>query len=237
MSPALCNQPASAERGCVLTAALLSLALSTACIPYSVGNTAQTMPRGERSNTSSLYIIPNGVALRDSVAATLWGIDNEYRYGLDDHSDVGLRIPSGTGIVVNYKRRLAGSSDLDSAAVAMMFGAGFVNVFLHAHFEASLLASGAAHGHVMPYGGLRVMQVAPISSGAVHKLPTAGGLIGLRLGDSKYAVLPELAVYYDHSSLGIRKGDIIWVPSISVRGDLLRLITGRLQAWKSQAAP
>lgn len=217
----------SAARRLFFAAASAIVALSTACIPYAVGSTAQTLSRGERSTTASAYIIPNGISLRDGLATTLRGVDAEYRYGLDENSDVGLRVPSGSGVVLSYKKRLAGYPDLDSAATAFMVGAGFVNWFEHAHFEATFLASGAVHGNTLPYGGLRVMQVAPIADGAVHKTPTAGGFSGLRFGNAIDAVLLELAVYYDHSSLGVRKGDVIFVPSISLRGDVLRLISGR----------
>ena len=132
-----------------------------------------------------------------------------------------------SGAVLSYKKRLAGCPDLDSAATAFIVGAGIVNWFGHAHFEATFLSSGAVHGNTLTYGGLRVMQVAPISDGAVHKTPTAGGFFGFRFGNAIDAVFPELAVYYDHSSLGVRKGDVIFVPSISLRVDVLGLISGR----------
>jgi hypothetical protein len=139
-----------------------------------------------------------------------------------------LHRPPATGaeqrIVLNCKKRIAGHAGEDSAAVAVMFGAGFVNLFEHAHFEASLLASSAAHGPAVFYGGLRAMQVAPLTPHAVHDTPTAGALFGVRLGNATDAVLPEIAVYYDHSALRLRRGNIIYVPSITLRGELLRRV-------------
>lgn len=210
------------KSGRILVAACAALLATTACIPYTVGSTAQTVPNGTTLQTSSYYIIPNGVTLRDTIGKTLYGMDREIRRGIADDADVGLRVVSGTGVVVNYKRMMAGDNDPDSAAFSWMLGAGLVNLAQHALFEGSLLASSARHGRVVTYGGLRVLQVAPISLGAAHDSPTAGVFIGLRIGAHDDAVLPELAVYHDRSVLGLRSRNIILVPSISVRGDILR---------------
>lgn len=56
-------------------------------------------------------------------------------------------------------------------AIAIMGGGGFVNFGDHAHFELTLLASGE-EGTFTPYGGLRAMQVMPISQGAVRECIT-----------------------------------------------------------------
>lgn len=205
-------------------AALAALVATTACIPYTVGHTAQPVPNGESVLTTSYYVVPNAATLRDSVSQTLFGMDTEYRSGIADNADVGMRFVSGSGLVVNYKRRVSGDNDPDAAALSWMLGAGLVNFFQHLHFEGSLLASSARRGNLVTYGGLRIMQVAPISAGAAHDTPTAGGFIGLRVGSPNDAVLPELAVYRDHSALGLRSSNIILVPSISVRGDLLHRI-------------
>ena len=201
-----------------------ALGLCVGCIPYSVGSTAQTVPPGTHVMSTLVYGIPNGASLRDSASVPFVGVDGEMRIGVADDADAGVRIVSGSGIVLNYKKRIAGHAGEDSAAVAVMFGAGFVNLFEHAHFEASLLASSAAHGPAVFYGGLRAMQVAPLTPHAVHDTPTAGALFGVRLGNATEAVLPEIAVYYDHSALGLRRGNIIYVPSITLRGDLLRRV-------------
>jgi hypothetical protein len=208
-----------------------TLACSTACLPYSLGSTAQTVAPGERRITSTLWIMPNGIGLRDDSLAqahTLRGFDSETRWGIDDASDFGLRVPSGTGLVATYKRRVLGYAHPDSGALAWQAGLGIVNVAEHALVELSLLASGPRRGGATLYGGARVMQVAPISEGAVHDLPSIGALAGVRLSIGDVEVLPELAVYHDPSALHIRKSDIIYVPSVSVRGTSFFGALGRL---------
>src|SRR5258705_13827114 len=55
-----------------------------------------------------------------------------------------------------------------------MGGGGFVNWGNHAHFEATVIASG--HQSLLtPYGGLRLSQVVPLSRSARSDSPTAGG--------------------------------------------------------------
>ena len=50
------------------------------------------------------------------------GSDLEMRYGLDDKSDLGFRVPSYSGAVFTYKRRFAGTSAPESAAMSVMVG-------------------------------------------------------------------------------------------------------------------
>ena len=153
------------------------------------------------------------------------GIDSELRYGIDPRSDVGIRIPSWSGIVVNYKHRLdavpASPAADTGAALSIMAGGGFVNWGEHAEGELSLLASAREDRQLVPYGGLRVVQVVPLSRGAPSDRPTAGGFVGLRIGSHDVSVAPELGVFYDHSALGVRRGDVIVVPSVTIRGDAL----------------
>ncbi|HEX8850683.1 MAG TPA: hypothetical protein VF761_14230 [Gemmatimonadaceae bacterium] len=206
-------------------AVLASLSLG-GCIPYSVGSTARTVPQGQHTRASTAFVIPNGFEVKgDSTAATIPGLDTELRYGIDDRSDFGVRIPSWSGVVVNYKHRLdakpAGAAADTGVAVSVMAGGGFVNWGEHAEGELSLLVSAREDRRVVPYGGLRVIQVVPLSSDAASDRPTAGGFLGLRLGRGDAGVTPEIGVYYDHSALGIRRSDLIIVPSITLRGDLL----------------
>ena len=123
------------------------LAATTGCIPYAVGSTARTVPAGERVRTTTAFIIPNGVDHKgDSVAATIPGLDSEVRFGIDERSDWGVRVPSWSGVVLNYKRRLdtvAATPAADTGvAVSLMAGGGFINWGQHAHVELSLIASG-----------------------------------------------------------------------------------------------
>ena len=212
---------------------VLALAASaTGCIPYAVGSTARTLPAGKHERASTAFVIPNGFESKgDSVAATMPGVDYELRYGIDNRSDFGIRIPSWSGVVVNYKRRLGSVPETPKAdtglAVSIMTGGGFVNWGQHAEGELSLLLSSREDRNVVPYGGLRVVQVAPLSRDVPHDRPTAGGFFGLRLGSGGDTVSPEVGIYYDHSALGVRRSDIIIVPSITLHGDLLSSILRR----------
>lgn len=206
--------------------ALLAASSLGACIPYSVGSTARTVPAGKHTRSSTAFVIPNGFEAKgDTAAATMPGLDTELRYGIDDRSDFGVRIPSWSGVVVNYKRRLdakpvAAAADTGTA-VSLLAGGGFVNWGQHAEGELSLLVSAREDRSIVPYGGLRVIQVVPLSRDVPSDRPTAGGFLGLRLGNGETGITPELGIYYDHSALGIRRSDLIIVPSITFRGDLL----------------
>ena len=206
--------------------AILAATSLAGCIPYSVGSTARTVPAGQHTRSSTAFVIPNGFEAKgDSTAATMPGLDTELRYGIDDRSDFGVRIPSWSGVVVNYKRRLdakpAAAVADTGLAVSLLAGGGFVNWGQHAEGELSLLVSAREDRRAVPYGGLRVIQVVPLSSDVPSDRPTAGGFLGLRLGSGDATVTPELGIYYDHSALGIRRSDVIVVPSITFRGSLL----------------
>jgi len=201
---------------------LVFAAVLPGCIPYAVGTTAQPVAPGETTPTSIFWAVPRGAeVLRDPDGEQsdlpIYGIDGEVRVGIDERSDWGVRIPSGTGIVFNYKRRLTPGEDRSGAAVAVMGGTGFVNAFNHAWFELTLLASGR-QARFTPYGGLRVSQVAPIARGAVHDSPTAGGFMGLRIGREDLGVSPEVGFYHDRSALELRSSDYIVVLSIALHG-------------------
>ena len=74
------------------------------CVPYTVATTAQPVPVGEVAPTLVWYAIPNGIeVLRDSSIAWL-GIDAETRLGVSDRADVGIRIPSASGVVVTDRK-------------------------------------------------------------------------------------------------------------------------------------
>jgi hypothetical protein len=190
--------------------------LLSGCIPFVVGSTARPVAPGEMMRSMSFYTVPNSFqgfdSTRDYPRA---GVDAEVRYGLDDRSDIGLRIPSYSGAILNYKRRLNGATADPGVAVAVLGGAGLVNFGDHAHFELSFLASGEEND-LTPYGGIRAMQVVPVTQGAVKDSPTLGGFFGVRIGTHGFAFSPEIGVFHDHSALGIRKGSIIVVPSITM---------------------
>ena len=210
-------------------ALVLAPAFSGACIPYTAATTAAPIPVGEMRR-SMVYFVTPFTDFGDSTSPPRMrpSMDIDVRYGLTDRSDVGVRVPSASGIVVNYKRLLS-----DTAApvrIAIMPGLGFVNMFEHAHGELSVLVSGRDDPipgglrqrpapRFTPYGGLRVMHVAPLHPRAVHDRPTAGAFLGVRIHDGVLNVSPEVGVFHDPSALGLRRGALIVVPAVTVHRD------------------
>src|SRR5207247_10486393 len=141
--------------GCCWTLMLTA----TACVPMTLATTAQPVPQGETAPVLIWYSITNGIeVMRDSGSIAWLGIDAEGRVGVSDRADVGVRIPSGSGIVVTYKYRLSKNADHRASAIAIMGGGGFGNWGNHAHLETTLIASG--HQSLLtPYGGLRLATV------------------------------------------------------------------------------
>ena len=209
-----------------ICAALAVVTISVAgCIPLTVGSTAQPVPVGTAVRSMSVYVVPN--SFEDTVdhrALPRYGVDPEVRFGLDDRSDIGVRVPSFSGIVANYKRRLNGLSQDPGAAVSVMVGGGLVNWGDHAHLEATLMASAAESDRFTPYGGLRAMQVIPLDKGAVKDSPTLGGFMGVRIGTRTAGISPEIGVFYDHSALGLHKSNVLFVPAITIHGDFGRFL-------------
>ncbi|HYW31238.1 MAG TPA: hypothetical protein VE869_06985, partial [Gemmatimonas sp.] len=133
-----------------LLATMLTTLVASACTPYTVHTSARPMAKGESRRTSMLFVVPGGAQFDSdsesnsggTESAAIPGFDIEQRWGLDERSDVGLRITTISGAIVSYKRRLDGPSDKDGAATALMLGGGFVNMGQHAHVEATLITSG-----------------------------------------------------------------------------------------------
>ena len=201
--------------------ALLAVLLSSGCISYSVGTTARPVPKGEFQPNLLVYAVPNGIEdLVEGDGGTDTSLayaaaDFEGRWGLSDRSDLGLRVPSASGAIVNYKRLLSGVNDPQRVAVATLVGAGVVNLGNHAYFEAGLIASGREDDHI-PYGGAKAMHVLPLTSGAVSDSPTVGvfGGVRFRVG-TNFSISPELGVYYDEPALGLRDHNVLFIPSVS----------------------
>ena len=203
----------------------LTIGVASGCLPYTVGGTAATTPEGEWAPSGNMYFIPNAIETPgDSVSGPLIGGDVEARFGLSPRSDVGIRIPSYSGIVVSYKRRLGTEAD-DRPGVAAMGAAGIVNLASHAYVEGTLIASARESDRFTPYIGVRIMHVVPIARGAVDDSPTAGGFFGARVGTRNRGISPEIGIYYDRSALGLRKSTVIFVPAVTLHGaDLLDLL-------------
>ena len=209
--------------GAMLT--VLLLIFCSGCIPYTTATTAHPVKEDNSPSASTTaYAVPNGLdLLRDSTAfgddgQAFVGFDTEVRFRVDESSDVGIRIPTFSGFIVNYKRRVVGA-DTSAFALAGMVGGGFVNLGQHAHFEATVIASGLEAATVTPYGGLRAMQVVPLSETAVSDSPTLGGFFGLRIGTMELGVTPEVGVYYDEPALDISADrNVLFVPSLTFHG-------------------
>lgn len=188
-----------------------------ACLPYTVGSTARTVPAHETTRMTSWYYIPSAVKVPgDSIAGALAGSDLEYRHGLDARSDLGLRLLPG-GVSGDYKRRFDSDGTGTGTAYAWSLGGGIVNGGEHMMLQATLIASGREDVMVAPYGGLRAIHVLPITEGAVSDRPTLGGFLGAQIGDRDFIIRPELGIYYDHSALGVRSRDVIFVPAITLK--------------------
>lgn len=220
------SRPPRARLTIVLRAVFLVAALA-GCLPYTVGGTAQPVPRGEVRRAAMFYVVPNAVdLLGDSVSGALAGADLEARWGHSDALDFGLRLPSLSGLVLNSKYRVWGRAGENDAAIAVLSGVGVVNWGVHAHLELGLLASASMWRQLTPYGGLRVMQVIPLGSGGPHDSPTAGGVVGIRIGSAEFGFSPELAIYHDRSTLGLRDRHVIFVPAVTLHGDLFSRLVG-----------
>lgn len=217
-------------RRTVLAASLMLLPL-TACLPYTVGSSAQTLPANESSHSASYYFVPNAFKEPDdSVGAPMGGVDYEWRHGLDARSDVAFRLLPG-GVTTSYKRRISADTSHAGAARAFALGVGIVNGGEHFLMEGTLMASGREDAPVTPYGGVRAMQVIPLSAGAVSDRPTIGVFGGAQIGNQWFSVRPELGVFYDHSALGVRQSDLLIVPAIT-------LMRGRRRdGYREDAAP
>lgn len=190
---------------------------ATGCLPYTVGSTAQTVTKGRTTSSHTYYFIPNAIkAPEDTVSAPMFGTDREWRHGTSDRSDIGLRLTSGLGAVMTYKNRFR-DAGAGGTALAYIVGSGIVNAGEHMHFEATLIASGNEQNAGMtPFGGLRVMQVVPISTSAVHDSPTIGGFAGMQIGEGSFILRPEIGVFYDRSALDLRRNNVIIVPAITL---------------------
>jgi hypothetical protein len=206
--------PAASRR--FVAAATLVLTPLTACLPYTVGTSAQTVPAGQTRHTTSYYFVPNAFKHSDdSVGAPMGGANYEWRHGLDNWSDVAFRVLPG-GVTSTYKRRFGTDTSHATGAHAFSVGAGVVNFGEHFLMEGTLMTSGREDAAITPYGGVRAMHVIPMTKGAVSDRPTVGVFGGAQIGSRWFSVRPELGVFYDHSALGVRESNVIFVPAITL---------------------
>ena len=205
-----------------LAGALLSL--TTGCISYTVGMGAETTPAGERSTTNSVNVVPGtlrGSTDENTVPTRRPSVDTDFRFGIDDRTDIGFRVATYSGFMLTWKRQLGA---IDSSATpenrrrtALMLGGGLVNLGEHASFEATLITSGKWTSAGQWYGAVRAIQVLPLSREAPQDDPVVGVSIGHLFGDRNSSIGPEIGVYYDRSVLGLNTNRIIVVPSLVIR--------------------
>lgn len=198
----------------VLTALCISFT-GTGCLPYAMAGTANTLSPYRSATSVTMSSVRSAGSLRDSSDAIWPAYDLEYREGLDDRSDYGLRLTSFSGVVISYKRRLVGQGT--NAGLAAQVEGGVVNLGTYVLGGASLVGSSSEDAPVTVFGGLRSLFVLRTSSDVKNDSPTAGGFVGAKFGSARVSLMPEVGLYYDHSVLGLRKGNLIVVPTISVR--------------------
>lgn len=213
--------PTARFAGCPLLAFALLLG---GCLPYSVGQTAETAPRNALVVSQSAQFVPIDPFAEECEDCESGGgsgggyvsLDAEARVGLTDRSDVGVRFVGGAGFGVTYKNRLTAPGG--PAEVAVSGGGGVIHVGDHAYGEATVLVSGPPRAPLVPYGGLRGFATVPVRPGAVRDGPTVGGFAGVRVGTTAAGVSAEIGVFRDPSALGLRERDVIVVPSVTVHG-------------------
>lgn len=211
----------------IVAAALLAGALG-GCVPYAVGTTPDTVaPRETEPNVVIQAVSGRRDLDRDDEprGAGLM-IGNEARLGLDDRSDIGIRLIGLGSLTATYKRRLVGEMGEDRGA-SLIVGGGIIGTS-HLHAEATLVASPGplrAAPRIVPYGGLRVQDLTPFSNSSLGTVPAVGVFAGARFGWPDLAVSPELGIFYSPSPL-LNDNDVILVPSVTVRGDRLRKALG-----------
>jgi hypothetical protein len=153
-------------------------------------------------------------------------IDAELRGGLDERTDIGFRLTGGTGIVASYKRRL--TSDPSAPATAVQLEGGLLAGLGDAMVGLTLLMSGREQENITPFGGLRVMAVAPMRDGYPWRPPTFGGYVGARIGARDLGLSSEIGLFHDRVANGTtyRSGWLL-VPSVSLQLERMLSILDR----------
>ncbi|GAB5534080.1 MAG: hypothetical protein Rubg2KO_03290 [Rubricoccaceae bacterium] len=190
--------------------------------------TPNTVPEREVSPSAVVQIASGRRALDNDDSPNTDGkaafvIGNEARIGLDDRSDVGVRLLGLGSVTATYKRRLTGRVGTDEGS-ALLVGAGVVGL-THFHLEATVVTAYPTEGPVVPYGGARVQHLVPFTEDALSPVPAVGAFGGARFGWSDLSISPELGVFYSPSPTG-RDSDFIYAPSVTVRGDRLMRALG-----------
>ena len=185
--------------------------------------TPATVPERQVSPSAVFQVASGRRALDDNDSPSTDGkaafvVGNEARIGLDDRSDIGVRLLGLGSVTATYKRRLTGRVGTDEGS-ALLVGGGVIGLS-HFHLEATVVTAYPTDGPIVPYGGIRVQHLIPFTEEALSPVPAVGVFGGGRFGWSDLSISPELGVFYSPSPVG-RDSDIIYAPSVTVRGDRL----------------
>ena len=205
-------------------ALVLCLCAFVGCVPpYSVGSTPVTVPPREVSPSAMVQLTSGRRNLKEDSRTNSSGkagfiLGNEARVGLDDRSDIGVRLLGLGGLTATYKRRLSGRVGTDEGA-SLIVGAGVVGLS-HFHVEGTVVTAYPTDGLVVPYGGVRVQDLIPFSQDAEDSAPAIGIFGGGQFGWDDLGLSPELGIFYSPAPDG-RDSDILFAPSVTFRGDRL----------------
>ncbi len=217
---------------------VLAVAALVACQPYTVGSTAQPVPRGSPTRSSSVAV-PIQRSYVDRLGRpqlpiqTELLLDNELRFRTGAASDLGLRLTGAAGLVVNGKRRLWGADHVDSAAIAASVGAGLLQLGSDFFAEGTLHVSGPRRRAGLPYAAIKWMDMTPLQSPSsasyTPDAPSLGLILGWRFGDHATAISPEVGIWQDGDDRRFWTGRWIVVPSLNFNGPglLVRLLCPR----------
>lgn len=175
---------------------LCAVMLVTGCLPYAVGTTAATLEPREVTRNVTMSGARNLVALNDSkVYSGVSIIDAEARLGIDERSDVGLRVAGGAGLAMSYKRRVVGRRD--DAGLAVQGDLGALALGDVGMLGITAIASGRESGTYTPFGGLRVLATASLGGDHPARPPAFGLFAGLRIGEARIGLSPEVSIFRD----------------------------------------
>ena len=182
-----------------------------------------TVPAREVSPSAMVQLTSGRRALVDDDNVNESGkagfiIGNEARVGLDERSDVGVRLLGLGSLTATYKRRLSGRVGTDEGA-SVIVGAGVVRL-THFHLEGTLVTAYPTDGLVVPYGGVRVQHLIPFSEDAESVAPAIGLFGGGQFGWDDLGLSPELGIFYSPDPRRL-DSSIIYAPSVTFRGDRL----------------
>ena len=187
--------------------------LSTACLPYVVASSATPTPVGEVQALAPVYLIPDAVKIDEARRTPAMGFDFEGRFGVSRRADVGIRVPTLSGVVASYKHLLTDPGN--ATGVALMPSAGYLMGY--GYGDLTSIASGPV-GQVSWYGGLRVMGTTPLRDSLSRHGAIFGAFLGLKLPARGRLVLPEIGVFRGPPGLTSSRPRFNVVVAVSVSG-------------------